>query len=265
MNKIKIVDDILSKKELDSSIELEEIPKNEFFDVTTICLTIKENTSLILEYSTRKATKLNIKINVEENVDFELFEYRYGKNFKVQYQYNLKKNSNSKAYKFYDVKGIKEMDMIYLVGDNASIDYYFKTVSTGCEKYNMTIYHQAVNTVSNIFNSGANILKGSLTFNVSSFVLEKMVNCNVLQDTRIINLTDNKCQIKPNLFIDEYDVVANHAAHIGKFNDEEIFYLNSRGIDKKTAENLLITGFLTKDMPKCLTSKIKRNINKYWR
>ena len=42
MNKIKIVDDILSKKELDSSIELEEIPKNEFFDVTTICLTVKE-------------------------------------------------------------------------------------------------------------------------------------------------------------------------------------------------------------------------------
>lgn len=264
MNKIKIVDDILSKIEIDDSIELEEIPKNEFFDVTTVYLTIKKDANLTLEYSTRKATKLNVKIKVENDVNFELFEYRYGKNFKVQYQYNLMENSSSKVYKFYDVKGIKEMDMIYLVGDNASIDYHFKTVSTGCEKYSMTIYHQAVNTVSNIFNSGVNILKGSITFSISSFVLERMTNCNVLQDTRIINLTDNKCQIRPNLFIDEYDVVANHAAHIGKFSDEEMFYLNSRGLDKKTAESLLITGFLTKNMPKYLENKVKRNIKKYW-
>lgn len=264
MNKIKIVDDILDTKELDDAIEIEEIPKNEFFDVASIYLTIKKDTSLILEYSTRKATKLNIKIKVMEDVTFELNEYRYGKNFKIQYQYNLLKNSETKVYKFYDVKGIKEMNMIYLLEEKAKIDYYFKTISNGCEKYNMMIYHQAPNTISNINNNGVNILKGNLTFNISSFVTEKNVSCDVLQNSRIINLTDNKCQINPNLFIDEYDVSANHSAHIGKFNDEEMFYLNSRGIDKKTAENLLIVGFLSKDMPKYLISKIKQNINKYW-
>lgn len=265
MNKIKIVDDILDTVTLDDAIEIEEIPKNEFFDVTSINITIKKDTSLLLEYSTRIATKLNIKIKVMKDVTFELLEYRYGKNFKVQYQYNLLENSETKVYKFYDVKGIKEMNMIYLMEDNARMDYYFKTISNGCEKYNMTIYHQASNTISNIYNSGVNILKGNLTFNISSFVSERKVNCDILQDSRIINLTDNKCQINPNLFIDEYDVNASHSAHIGKFSDEDMFYLNSRGIDKKTAEKMLIGGFLTKDMPKHLISKIKHNINKYWR
>lgn len=264
MNKIKIVDDILEENILDDAITLEEVPKNEFFDVTSIYLTIKKDTSLLIDYSTRKATKLNIKIKVEKDVTFELNEYRYGKNFKVQYQYNLMKNSETKVCKFYDVKGIKEMNMIYLLEENAKVDYYFKTISNGCEKYNMMIYHQAPNTISNINNNGVNILKGNLTFNISSFVTEHNIECNVLQNSRIINLTDNKCQINPNLFIDEYDVTANHSAHIGKFNEEELFYLNSRGIDKKTAENLLINGFLSKDMPKHLISKIKRNINKYW-
>ena len=161
MNKIKIVDDILDTVSLDNTIELEEIPKNEFFDVTSIYLTIKEDTKLLLEYSTRKATKLNIKIKVLKDVSFELNEYRYGKNFKIQYQYNLFENSDTKVYKFYDVKGIKEMNMIYLLEDNAKMDYYFKTMSTGCEKYNMTIYHHAPNTISNINNYGVNILKGS--------------------------------------------------------------------------------------------------------
>lgn len=265
MNKIKIVDDILDTVSLDDSIEIEEIPKNEFFDVTSIHITIKKDTNLLLEYSTRIATKLNIKITVMKDVTFELFEYRYGKNFKIQYQYNLLENSETKVFKFYDVKGIKEMNMIYLLEENAKMNYYFRTISNGCEKYNMTIYHQAPNTISNINNNGVNILKGNLTFNISSFVAEKKVNCNILQNSRIINLTDNKCQINPNLFIDEYDVSANHSAHIGKFNPDEMFYLNSRGIDKKTAEKLLIIGFMIKDMPKYLISKIKRNINKYWR
>lgn len=265
MNKIKIVDDILENVEIDDSIELEEIPKNEFFDVTSIYLTIKKDTDLILEYSTRKATKLNVKIKVEKDVNFELNEYRYGKNFKVQYQYNLLENSNTKVYKFYDVKGIKEMNIIYLLEEKAKLDYYFKTISCGVEKYNMTIYHHAKDTISNINNYGVNILKGSLTFNVSSFVTENNINCNVEQNSRIINLTDNKCQITPNLFIDEHDVNASHSAHIGTLSDVELFYMNSRGIDKKTAEKMLFTGLLIKDMPKYLISKIKRNINKYWR
>ncbi|HPF83010.1 MAG TPA: hypothetical protein PLV83_02445, partial [Bacilli bacterium] len=164
MNKIKIVSDVLEKLEIDDSIEIEEIPKNEFFDVTTICINIVKDTDLILEYSTRKATKLNVKIKVLKDVRFNLYEYRYGKNFKVQYQYNLLENSDTKIYKFYDVAGIKEMNMIYLLENNAKIDYYFKTISSGCEKYNMTIYHYASNTISNIYNNGINILKGNLTF-----------------------------------------------------------------------------------------------------
>ena len=82
---------------------------------------------------------------------------------------------------------------------------------------------------------------------------------------RIVNLTNNKCQIKPNLFIDEYEVDAYHAAYIGSLDKDELLYLNSRGIDTKTSEILLVNGFLTKDMPRYLLTKIKRNVDKYWR
>lgn len=265
MNKIKIVDDIISDIKIDDSILLEEIPKNEFFDVTSICLTINKDTDLRIEYSTRKATKLDVKIKVNPNVNFDLEEYRYGKNFKIRYQFNLLENSNINVYKFYDVAGIKEMNIINLLGTGANIDYNFKTISTGFEKYNLTIYHNAPNTNSSIKNNGVNINKGNLQFNVSSFAGIGNKECNINQSSRIINLTDNKCQINPNLFIDEYDVSANHSALIGKFSDEEMFYLQSRGIDEKTVLNLLINGFLTSNMPDILSKKITKNINKYWR
>jgi Fe-S cluster assembly protein SufD len=39
------------------------------------------------------------------------------------------------------------------------------------------------------------------------------------------------------------DVIAHHAASIGRFNDEEMFYLKSRGLSQKEAIKLLIGGF----------------------
>jgi Fe-S cluster assembly protein SufD len=48
---------------------------------------------------------------------------------------------------------------------------------------------------------------------------------------------------KPNLEIFEGDVKASHGATIGSLDEEEIFYLRSRGLPQSAAEELLVTGF----------------------
>ncbi len=265
LKRIKIVDDKVVDKEIDEGIEIEEIPRNMFFDVTVIKINISKDTTLKLEFSTRKATKLDVKITVKEGIHLNLMEYRFGKNFKVRYQYNLEKDSYTNIVKFYDVNGIKEMNMIFLNGENAKIDYNFKTISTGFEKYNLTIHHNAPKTISNICNNGVNINDGNLQFNVSSFGTLDNKGCIINQNSRIINLTNNKCGINPNLFIDEMDVEASHSALIGGFTKDEIFYLTSRGLSKKDAIMLLITGFLLNNTNELIAKKIKKNINKYWR
>ena len=49
---------------------------------------------------------------------------------------------------------------------------------------------------------------------------------------------DNECVAiaKPILKIDENDIEANHAAVVGKINDEHLFYLTSRGISETEAK-----------------------------
>ena len=48
----------------------------------------------------------------------------------------------------------------------------------------------------------------------------------------------------PILLIDEDDVTAGHAASVGRVDDLQLFYLMSRGIQRKEAERLVIHGFL---------------------
>ena len=48
----------------------------------------------------------------------------------------------------------------------------------------------------------------------------------------------------PMLLIDEDDVMAGHAASVGRVDPLQLYYLMSRGISKKEAERLIIHGYL---------------------
>jgi Fe-S cluster assembly protein SufD len=47
----------------------------------------------------------------------------------------------------------------------------------------------------------------------------------------------------PNLEIEADDVKCSHGATVGQLDEEELFYLLSRGLDRRTAERLVIFGF----------------------
>ena len=44
--------------------------------------------------------------------------------------------------------------------------------------------------------------------------------------------------------IDDNDVFAGHAASVGRVDDQQLYYLMSRGLPKPLAERLVIRGFL---------------------
>lgn len=263
MNRIELVNSIISKEELDSKISFTNSALNNLADIRNLVFEIIQDTSLEINYLSEEETKLSITFLVKEGVNFKLTEIKEGKKFKTQVKFYLAKDSHVEVTKFYDVDAVRELDIIYLEKEGAKIDYNFKTISTGIEKYDIMVYHNDANTISRIKNSGVNV-EGSLIFNVSSFVPNGKVKCLLEQNGKIINLTNNKCQINPNLLIDENDVEANHSANICKFSDDEMFYLQSRGLNEEEALNLLIKGFLL-DKVSVNYKKIENIINRYWR
>lgn len=246
MNKINVVNDNIEIIESDLKLEFDIEEKSELFTVNTLKIKVLESTKLDISYLHEVDTKLNVIINVEPNVDFELFEERSLGKVKIQYQYYLKQNSHVNVSKFYHAKKVREYMTVNLNGVGASFNYNHQTLSTTDEKYDIVIYHHSKNTSSDINNHGVNIKDGSIIFNVTSFVPRNSKDCIVNQQSRIITMNDKKCQINPNLMIDEYEVSANHSALIGTFSNQELFYLMSRGIPKEKAIFLLMEGFLLK-------------------
>ena len=223
-------------------IEYSYKEKQNIFEISEITIDIKRDQEISFKINLLEETKLVINFNLHKNVKLDLSIITTGVMSKIQYKYNLSENSNCHVEKINMVDGIREM-IIANLDEMSNIDYHFKSIASNKENYDYMIYHNGINSTSNIINNGVNEC-GSIYLQISSFVPKNIIGCSTNQYNKIINNTENKCEIRPNLYIDCSDVSANHSALIDKFSNEEIFYLESKGIKYEDATKLLTRGFL---------------------
>lgn len=267
MNRIIIEDDRINESLIDNNIKVDYTVDNSFIKINQLVIEIIDNADLEIHYNFSNEIKINVTINCISNTNVNIFEKYNNGILKVQNTYNLSDNSNINIQKFYDVNSIRQFDIINLNNDESKVDYVLKTISSGSEKYNLVVNHNSPNTISNVINNAVNINNGEVFFDVNGVIPKGMTNCTLNQNNRIVTFNEKKCQINPNLLVDENDVCANHSAFVGKFNDDDLFYLQSRGINYNDALKLLTKGFLTSNLTlnDNLKEEIESIINKYWR
>lgn len=176
-------------------------------------------------------------------------------------------NSSSVVYSLISYNAMDQNILVNLNNESSKIEIYNSILSINRQKCDINILHNSKNTESNVYNCAATMGDGSVIFNVVSKVFKGMKNSKVNQDSKIISLNsscDNK--INPILLIDEYDTLAKHSAFIGKFKEEEVFYMQTRGLRKKQAYDLILKGFLI-GMLKISDERKEELIKKYnnWR
>lgn len=101
------------------------------------------------------------------------------------------------------------------------------------------------NTIGHILQHGVALDASELTFNGIGHVMKRSKGSDAQQESRILMLSPQaRGDANPILLIDDNDVTAGHAASIGRVNPEQLYYLMSRGLQKRLAEKLVIRGFL---------------------
>lgn len=133
---------------------------------------------------------------------------------------------------------------INLNHENIDLEYHYSTINYKDNNFVINIYHNRKNTTSNIYNHGVNVFNNKLHFDVNGYVYKDMTNTICNQENQIINIKDGKSTILPKLYIECFDSIANHSAYISKFNKDVLFYMESRGLDKEKAYQLLMKSFL---------------------
>lgn len=110
---------------------------------------------------------------------------------------------------------------------------------------NLTLIHAAKNTRAKV--SLKTVVEGRGVANLNGTIIVKQgaQNTNSFLEERVLLLSPQaRANAIPNLEIEANEVKCSHAATVGKPNDEEIFYLQSRGLSKLKATRLIAKGFL---------------------
>lgn len=158
-----------------------------------------------------------------------------------------------------------------LIGDGSYGDTKTVVVGRGEQTQNFTtkVVHFGQHTQGNILNHG--VVKDSATtvFNGIGKIEHGASKSDAEQTSRILMLSEKaRGDANPILLIDEDDVMAGHAASVGRVDKVQLYYLMSRGISKTEAERLIIHGFLApvvnqlpiEGVKKQLTEVIERKV-----
>ncbi len=124
------------------------------------------------------------------------------------------------------------------------------------------IEHNLPNCVSHQNYKGILNDKSRGVFNGKVYVAEGAKGTDANQSNKNLLLSnDARIDTKPQLEIYNDDVKCAHGATVGQLEDEEIFYLLSRGLEPKLATNLLTYGFAEEIIRKLEIASIKAELD----
>ncbi len=139
-------------------------------------------------------------------------------------------------------------------GEELEILGAFKVTKTDDFTINITLIHQAAHTKGNIFLRAtvADAAKAHISGNI--IVQKSAIDTNSFLTENILLLSESAtAEAIPDLEILNNDVHCSHAATVGQIDEEQLFYLQSRGISKEQARIMIADGFLSS-----VTDKIKK-------
>ena len=229
------------------------IKKNKLETKTKEYITIKQNSIIFkkdgdyaLEYTDCDNISLDIYISDGVNINLSIFSKE--NSLKIHNHYVLGTHSSLYLFQFYDYKNTTENSIVDLNGEFSKFEQKFSSIVHEKMEYNMIVNHNKKNVISDITNKCIGKDNSTITIKIDSVLEKGNIDCIMEQNSRILTLGDVNAKIIPNMFIEENNVEARHGSIISSFDEEEVFYLMSRGISREESINLLIKGFLFSNM-----------------
>lgn len=217
---------------------------------------LKDDSAIYIESGNKE-----IFIEILESLRLFLFVSSYD----VVLHINIKNGSKLVLDGFgYDAN----IDMDVKFFPNSYFDCAYSCLNENDHHIKVSLDHEDERTNSFILIHGLNLSDDKLDIEIDTNMNENSKESRSRQESKIILLGKNCSTIKPNLHIKENcKMQVSHSAYLGRFKEEEMFYLESRGLNEKQASWILAKGFLLngRGFNHLEKDKILKKIIEVWR
>lgn len=165
----------------------------------------------------------------------------------------------------WNVAAMDEADVYHdnttnILGDGSEANLKIVTLGVKEQKtyFNSEVVNQGLSSKGDILQHGVLLDRSHIVFNGVGFIVKGATGSNAYQSSRMLTLSSEaKADANPMLLIDENDVMAGHGASLGRIDEEQLYYLQSRGLTRKESSRLLVHGFLSPVIAELTVDKIK--------
>lgn len=187
-----------------------------------------------------------IDVKEDDVLNLNIFSFDEVKDCKIIV--NLHRNSSfNGAFADFSKNSFKFNLEINLLEEGANASWHFTSNCKNESKkvINTNLIHHAPRTAGLMSNLGISQEKSTLIFDGISEIKKGSINSLTRQASKIIVFDDKTLsRCSPILKIDENEISASHSAILGKLNEDQIYYLQSRGLSLKEARRVLTLGIL---------------------
>lgn len=203
---------------------------------------------MIIKSSIARDYELQFNLDKQAKLDvFSTIRNVEKVNVSLKRVFHLKENAYAKLTNALLTMGhVLVDDTVSLDGEFATCDIDVLNIGSFNDVFtiNQDVIHNAKSTTSNINNSLISHSNSELDYSVSGRIYKGNEYSSCKQQNKGIILDESGViGVEPKLFIDEYNVEASHGAAIGQMDDEQLYYLLSRGLTEQEARSLIISGY----------------------
>lgn len=190
---------------------------------------------------------LNIKADVEEDGDLTLLVINRN-NAAVTLNENTRQKYFSKAVIAHAELNNADTNLeteYELLEEGSELNALSVSLSAVKKIFHQNTIHKAGNTTAHINNYGVVMAHGLTDMVVKNTIEKGSHGSSTHQTSRLLTYDRTAIgKILPILYIYDNDVAASHAATLGQPDEEQLYYLQSRGLARSEALKLITTGYL---------------------
>ena len=155
----------------------------------------------------------------------------------------LEDNASLIIHDIIDIEGING-NLSIISNNNTNLDLGLSISSKGKNTFNIINRLVGNNNKSNIKIRVVSEKYSYINMKLTGIIESNTKNNDYTEDIKYLNLYPETIICLPELIVNSNDTVANHLMSVGNVNEEELFYLESRGINKKDSIEMIKRGFL---------------------
>jgi len=229
------------------------------------------NVTVILEGQKHLEVTMEVTVQEDANVRFMIINH-VDNSVALKEHFSLARNSEVlEAHCELEKHDVIIGSNYDLNEEGARLKVQTASLSGGHKVFMQKTFHHKGNTEAHVNNYGVVWANGHCELIVENTIDKGSHNASTHQTSRLLTYDKTaKGRILPILYIYDNEVQASHAASLGQPDDEQVYYLQSRGLTRPEAVQLIVKGYLLPittvmgddELEKVLTEEIEQKVQR---